>query len=226
VLRRPKWLHWRRGYVRRLWSGLFAGLILAGPIVGIVYLWANWPARGTDQLAAVGVVATVVTVWLAGIAAIVALLAYLLADESPDLAILINGAAPADGLEILLGNHLSQGRHEIVAPPQITFKLENSSKFSARNPVVELAFTDFYVQGFDARWQVFRQTADDISLQWSGGADISVHGQGRFLLPSLSLGATGSWARLEMTLTVEVFADGFHLKPQRVPVSTQVISHP
>lgn len=223
VALRPRWLHWRHQYVRRLGGVFFGVLILIGPLGGLLYLSQNWPASRADQVALVGVVATVVTVWLAAVAAIVALLAYLLADESPDIAVWIVGAGPvADGIDFLLGQDLSAGRREILAPPQLDFRLENSSAFSARSPVLEVTLTDCYAHGVDSRWQVFRQTADDIAFQWSGGADISVHGKGRILTPPLTFANTGSWARENMTITVEVFADGFHLAPVHVPIRVQV----
>lgn len=156
--------------------------------------------------------ATIVTVWLATVAALVALLAYLVADESPDLAILINGATPAEGIDILLGDVLSDRRYEILAPPEIRFKIENSSAFSARSPVIEVAFTDVWLHAFDPKWSVFRQTGDDMSLQWSGGSDITVHGKGRIIPTSLGLAGNGSWARTTMTLTIEAFCR--RLSPQ------------
>src|SRR5438128_2011252 len=71
---------------RRAFATLFGFLIVAGPVGGLLYLanW-NWPEHGQDQIVLMGVVAAIVTVYLAVLAAVVALLAYILADQSPEL---------------------------------------------------------------------------------------------------------------------------------------------
>ena len=221
---RPGWLRWRRRELRRFGGATGALVaIFAGPIVGVTYLVWNWPQHGSDQLALVGVVSTVVAVWLAAVAAVVALLAYLVADESPDLSVALNGQPPASGLDIILGKHLGQGRHEILNPPEVVFRLENSSSYSARSPIIAVAFTDAFLYGLDQRWEEFHRTGDDISYQWAGGVNITVHGKGRILAPRLGLhDHTANWARIDMTMSVEVFAEGFHLSPQRVPIRVQL----
>jgi len=206
-----------RSYIRPV-SFLAIGLfILVGPIGAGFWLILHWPNNAPDQIALSGVVATVAAAWLAFVAAVVALLAYMLADESPDVTLLLDGKPLADGLDLYLTSG-PEGRYVINAPQVLTFRLVNKSGFSARNPSISVSFTGVWLHGFSPEWKVYFQSAEDITLHWSGGADFSVHGHWEENAPSLGLFGNGSWARETVTMKVEVVAEGFWLPEQSIPI--------
>src|SRR5438445_9906701 len=216
---------WRRENVRPLSFVVIAVAIVGGPTVGAVWLWNHWPEQASDQVATVGAVATVVAVWLALIAAVVALLAYIVADEAPDLSVLLDEKPLASGFDLHLTNPTAD-RFEVAAPPYLVFRLVNHSGFSARNPAIRVSFTDAIAvdPATSPAWGVTYRTADDISLQWYGGADISVHGHWDQIVPPLVLvGSTQTWVRQGIGITVEVVAEGFRLPAQKVPVRVHFI---
>jgi hypothetical protein len=210
----------RRQQLRPVSFWLIGLLIVVGPVGGLLWLLSHWPQQAADQIALVGVVATVVAVWLALLAAIVALMAYILADESPDLTVLLNGKPLANGFDLRLTGG-TDGRYEITGPPELVFTLVNRSRFSARNPSIRVAFRDVWLHAFSPVWRVRSQTPDEIVLQWSGGADISVHGQWEEDAPPLGLVGNQSWARETVRMTIEVVAEGARLPLQLVPIRVQ-----
>jgi|ERR1700687_226319 len=209
-----------RAHTGPIFFWIFGIAIVATPLIGVSYVRVNWPTKWTDQLALVGVVSTVGAAWLAFLAALVALLAYALADEKPDLSVLLDGKPLEAGFDLNLANPTAD-RYEVVAPRYLIFRLVNHSGFSARNPAVRVNFTEAMAvdPGFSPQWGVTYRTGDDISVQWSGGADISVHGHWEQNAPPLNLvGSTATWVRQGIGMTVEVVAEGFRLPAQKVPI--------
>ncbi len=216
-----KRLPWRRKYIRQISFGVIVAAIVGGPAAGVGWLATHWPEHASDQYVVVGAISTVVAVWLALIAAVVALMAYILADESPNLSVLLDGRPLDRGLDLLLADPVDD-RYQIASPPYLPFRLVNRSGFSARNPSVRVNFTDAMLSN-QLDWKITRRTGDDVSLQWSGGGDVSVHGHWEQNVPSVDLTGTDVWVRQSVTLTVEVVAEGFRLSPQQVPIRTKVL---
>ena len=195
-------------------------LIVAGPLVCLIYLKGNWPGTGPEQISLVGVVATAAAAYLAFLAALVALFAYALADESPTLSIEVNWRPLSAGIDLELGGPLGQGRR-IVGPWEITFTLTNTSRFSARNPLVRFQIADAWLEGVRAPWRREGPTIAGTSgaYIWEGGADRSIHGFGLpYVLDKLSLTGGNSWAWDTVRMSVEVVAEGFRLREQEIPV--------
>jgi len=209
------WLHLHR-QVLFIAGGLF---IVAGPIGSVFYLQRNWPHTPTEQIVLVGVVATVAAAYLAFLAAFVALLAFIVADESPVLRVELNG----NPLNAVLNVHVAEPLHggrRIVGPAAVTIRLVNTSNFSARNPVVRLQITGVLLNAFVVPWRRQGAFGDGVYL-WEGGANVSIHGGMPYLVPDFGLAGGDSWAGPQITVSVEVVAEGFRLPPH--PVAVHVV---
>jgi hypothetical protein len=223
-----KFLRRLRAHSRPIFFWVIGLAIVAAPAVGTLYGATHWPRQPADQLTLVGVIATVAAAWLAFVAAGVALLAYLLADESPDLSVLINGRPLADGLDLQL-RESKDGKHPIRAPDMLVFALVNRNSFSARNPAVRIRFIGMQIVGLFPRdappeWHLQSPWGEDITVLWNGGADISVHGHWNYDLPPIPLHVGATWARSTVSITIEVVAEGFHLAPHTIPIRANIES--
>jgi hypothetical protein len=206
------WLHQQK----QLLFVVGAGFILAGPVVSLIYLKSTWPADKAGQVAIVGVVATVAAAYLAFLAAIVALLAFIVADESPVLRVELNDKPLDAGFDLEVAEVLHAGRR-ISGPPAITIRLVNTSNFSARNPVVRLQVNGALLSAFVVPWRREGDFGDGVFI-WEGGANKPIHGGMPYLVDPFGLAGADSWAGGDVTLSVEVVAEGFRLPPRRVAV--------
>jgi hypothetical protein len=226
---------------RKIFTWVFALLILAGPVAGFLYGISNWPRQPTDQVALVGADATVVTVWLAFLAAVVALLAYNLADQSPELEVWLRVTeAPTylgfdfAPLPLRMGFDLKLGKRPPVAPGlgepalvidrphELVFILKNLGGYTARNPAARVRGANLYlVSSTHADWVGDRKSITNLDLFWQGGVNAAIHGNMSLDLPPLALADGSNWAMPTVTLSIEVFAEGFHLKEQQIDIRVE-----
>jgi hypothetical protein len=226
---------------RKIFTLVFGLLILAGPAVGILYGISRWPSQPTDQVALVGADATVVTVWLAFLAAVVALLAYRLADQSPELEVLLKVTeAPTylgfdfaprplrEGFDLKLGKRppvapsLREPALVIDRPRELVFILKNVTGYTARNPAVRVRGANLYLASSTrADWEGDRGSVTNLDLFWQGRVNVAIHGHMSLDLPGLALADGSNWATPSIRLSIEVFAEGFHLKEQRIDIRVE-----
>ncbi|SRR6266851_1631125 len=225
-----KFLRRLRSHTRPIFFWVIGLAIGAAPVVGTLYGATHWPRQPADQLTLVGVIATVAAAWLAFVAAGVALLAYVLADESPDLSVLLNGKPLADGFDLQLSLPFEGGKHRISGPAALVFALKNTTNFSARNPAVRLRVAEAQFIAFVSRtqeelpWRLQSPWGEDVTVLWNGGADVSIHGHWTYDVPPISLQLGSSWARPSVSITIEVVAEGFHLPPRTIPIKVNIES--
>ena len=209
------WLHQHKQLLFVL-GGLF---ILAGPFGSVCYVRSNWPSQAPEQIVLVGVVATVAAAYLAFLAAVVALMAFIVADQTPNLGVELNDKPLTTGFELAVAEPLNVGRR-IAGPAGIRIRLINTSSFSARNPIVRLRVNGALLSGFVSPWRREGPTGEDSIFIWEGGTNVSIHGYGMpYLLPEFGLAGGNSWAREAVTISIEVVAEGFRLPPRGVAVT-------
>jgi hypothetical protein len=96
-------------------------------------------------------------------------------------------------------------------------RLENTSRFSARNPMVRLTMSNALINSYAPEWTT-TSVSENTTYQWSGGSDISIHGFGMtYELPPFGLVGDNSKARTNIAIAIDLFAEGFRL-PVKVPV--------
>jgi hypothetical protein len=166
-------------------------------------------------------VATIAAAYLAFLAAAVALLAFIVADETPNLEVTLNNETLDTGFDLEVAEVLRGGRR-IAAPAAINIRFRNTTNFSARNPVVRLEIKGALLNAFVEPW---RRVGDfgDGTYFWQGGPSDSIHGGMPYVVPPFGLAGNDSWAEAHVAISIEVAAEGFHLGPH--PIAVQV-GHP
>jgi hypothetical protein len=176
----------------------FLAIVVLVFVAGTLALWpSGWPAKGTDQWAALGTLYGAGAFVLALIATALAAIAYINSTEKP-LLVLAQTSMPVG----------YQGWF-------FSLRLENRGPVAARFVAVKLKFNGTRIRlpygGYpmEPKWTSGRPGGWDLATEafWEGGADAVLHPRWPYQLPSFQCNLDPWSKHAEATLSVEVVAD-------------------
>jgi hypothetical protein len=204
------------------------GLLVVGCLVVVAWVW-NSSLSVDQRLVAIGDTLAAGGLCLAILASIVAVLAYRVSTQRPSLiaSVEVDGALTA---ELGLAGPDSAWERRIVRLPHpgpqtnsvpLVLRIENVSRWSARNVAVRIDFIGIRGVGVPLDWSraaIDPSTAQTSALKWEGGADYAIHGNWTRELAAIELlGAIVDPPPDTCQILVDVVAEGFR-KTWKFPI--------
>ena len=189
-------------------------LSLTGSAVVALYAW-NQVHERADRLAAIGDAMAAATLLLSALAATIALVAYLASTSAPHLEAEVVFRCSEPNLPVfLVEDDPLTGRPRLVSFRQLEarVRIHNRRATSAHNPALRIDLVGMGGIRPQRGWRPvdWANPYGVCGVQWDGGTQYAIHGNGTRVLPSLTLeGVRPMPDESVHAMRVTVVADGF-----------------
>jgi hypothetical protein len=189
-------------------------LSLTGSTVVALYAWNQIHERA-DRLAAIGDAMAAATLLLSALAATIALVAYLSSTSAPRLeAELVFRCSEPNRPVFLVEDDPLSGRPRLVSFRQLeaSVRIHNRRATSAHNPAMRIDLVGMGGIRAQRGWRPvdWANPYGVCAVQWDGGTQYAIHGNGTRVLPSLTLHGVHAMPDEPVhAMRVTVVADGF-----------------
>jgi hypothetical protein len=197
--------------------------IMVATVAGGFVVWSAVDSP-SDRLAALGDVMVASTLLLTAIAVAVGLAAYQVSVEAPELEPEITFRCSEPNRPVFLVQPEAQrGISRLVSFRQVeaSVRITNRGSASARNPAMRIDLLGMGGMRPQVDWRAidWSNPLGIHAVQWDGGANLAIHGNGTRVLPDLSFESVFALTdqEAEYGLQVTVAAEGFR-KVHTLPV--------
>lgn len=189
--------------------------IMAATAAGGYVVWSTIPDQA-DRLAAFGDVMVASTLLLTAVAVAIGVAAYQVTVEAPELEPEITFRCSGPNRPVFLVEPEPRlGIHRLVSFRQIeaSVRIHNRGSASARNPAMRIDLVGLGGMRPHLDWRPidWSNHAGIHSVQWDGGANLAIHGNGTRVLPDLTFESVFALDDhdSEFALQVTLAAEGF-----------------
>jgi hypothetical protein len=186
---------------------------LTGSAVVAAVAW-NRIQESADRLVAVGDAMAAATLLLSAVGAMIALATYLASTESPQLEAEIVFRCSEPNRPVFLVEEEEHHRLRLVSFRQVegSVRIHNRRSNSAHNPAIRVDLFGLGGIRTQPHWRPvdWANPYGVCAVQWDGGTQFAIHGNGTRVLPSLTLeGVVALPAESDHAMRVMLVADGF-----------------